>query len=81
MAALMVKASAWDTVSVPVVTVMVRSPVAAAAAIVRLAVKLVLLATVIVPTVIPAPKLTWLWPCTKLVLTPVIVTVRFCCPC
>ena len=44
------------------------------------AVRCVRSVTVTVPTVIPAPKLTPLVPCTKVVFCAVIVTERFCCP-
>ena len=33
------------------------------------------------PTEMPAPKLAWVTPCTKLVSCPVMVTNRFCWPC
>jgi hypothetical protein len=52
--------------SPPVVTVTVRAPNVAPAAIVNCAVRLVALATVGVPTVMPAPALTWLTPVPKL---------------
>ena len=77
------KASVREAVSVPVVTVTVRKPAVAPEAMAISAVRLVLLETVTVPTVIPAPKEGWLWPWVKLVLAPVIVTKRFdwpCCP-
>ena len=47
-----------EATSVPVVTVTVRAPVVALAAIVMLAVRVVALVTVTVFTVMPAPKLT-----------------------
>ena len=58
LAAVTVKTAASVAIWVPVVTMTARAPKAAPAAIVMLAVRLVALATLTVPTVIPAPKLT-----------------------
>ena len=66
-----------DTTSAPVVTVTVRLPDGAFAAIETFAVRAVALATVTLLTVTPTPKLTWLVACEKLVSWPVIEINRF----
>ena len=77
-AALTVKALASDRASLPVATVIVRTPNEAFAAIEICAVKLVAFVTFTELTVIPGPKLTWLTPCAKCVLCPEITTGRLC---
>jgi hypothetical protein len=64
--------------STPVVMVTVRGPGAAVEAMVRLAVAWVALVTVVLLTVIPAPKLATVAPCRKLEKLPVIATLRIC---
>ena len=73
---LTVKASVRVTLWAPVVTLRVRKPAVAAASIASVAVRLVGLATVTALTVMPVPRLTWLWPWAKLVFTPVMVTTN-----
>lgn len=72
---------ASDAASIPVVTETVRAPAVALAATVIDALKLVALTTVMEFTVMPAPKVAWLVPWTKLVNWPVIATVKFAWPC
>ncbi len=69
------------TTSVPVVRVTLRAPTVAAASIVMFAVAVVGELTVRVLTVIPAPRLAVVVPCTKFVNCAVMATDRFCCPC
>jgi hypothetical protein len=67
-----------ETTSVPVLTVTLRVPAAAAGSIFNTAVTLVAEFTVSEATVIPAPKLAFVVPWTKFVNCPVIATERFC---
>ena len=60
--AVTVKAFANDSLSVPVVTVTVLAPVAAAGSMLICAVRVVELETVTPTTVMPAPRLTWVVP-------------------
>ena len=80
--ALTVNPLASEAVSFGVLTVTVRVPVAAAGSIEILTLSEVGLVTVMVPGVMPAPKLTVLEPCAKWVLVPVMTTESAwpCCP-
>ena len=69
------------TTSAPVVTVTLRAPAAAAGSMFSAAVAVVAELTVSVATVIPAPKLAVLLPCTQCVNCPVRFTDSFVCPC
>ena len=67
--------------SAPVVNVTLRAPVAADASMFSTALALVGELTVNDATVMPAPKLAVVVPCTKCVKAPVRDTARFCWPC
>ena len=69
------------TTSAPVVTTTLRAPVAADESMFNTTAALVAEFTVSDATVIPAPKLAVVVPCTKCVNCPVTVTERLCCPC
>ncbi len=69
------------TTSPPVVTVTLRAPLAAAGSMFSTAVAVVAELMVSVATVIPAPKLAVVVPCTQCVNCPVRLTLSPCCPC
>ena len=69
------------TTSAPVVTDTLRAPAAAAASMFTTAVAVVAVFTVSEATVMPAPKLAVLVPCTQCVNCPVRFTLSFVCPC
>ena len=75
-----VKPLTSEATSAPVVVVTVRAPKVAPFCTVRLAVALVPLFTVRLLTVIPAPKLATVVPCTKFVFSPTIATLASVCP-
>ena len=79
--AVIVKPLLRVSISLPVVRVIVRVPVAAVGAMLMVAVAEVGELTVRLATVIPAPKLAVVVPCTQVVNWPVSEMVRLCWPC